>query len=1090
MLNESFDYQWLIAWRYCVEALLPATGADGAVTAVGVEQPRANPFDDIVVYRESVPSTYIQVKYTATAEPVDLDFLGRPSRPGGSSFLLKAARRWIDWQTEGFADVNLILITNRHPDPTDELLKKRARNGLLVHAGVTFNPNTKWGKACADWAAAAEVSVEQLLDLLSHWVFDMGRQASNIEQETRNLMYRAGMRDDDTALALGVAWVRKAAEDNRNNGMLSLAMIRNAVDTRGLRRTQGPSTIGEWQRTTMESRVLGYRNTLPGELVGDDWIAGLCNGITEDWRDRLMRSVDRVVSALADTGADWADVDELNWSDTYPSIVNALRELEVGKVWQRLPAASARDDDLIRALNHIAVQCRAPHYGVCLAISGSWGAGKTRLLVELADRYRTRGDATIFLDSDAPAGTLQDRLQRAVADLTGADVPTLKHVVDVLNDSQIKLLVCIDAIHRLHIADLRTFRDMVSVLTTCRGLRWAVTGDPLRYDKLAEAGGSSFWVEYGTGERADAEVTTTGWIDLDVVNERRRTGLVILEQHVNEQQRLDLSEIRRHPDQFRRAIAILCNPRLARMQAAELAENVDRLVTNVHRASLVDRYWKDLGREIAQERADRVHLEAILTHWAATVFVATSYAVPYQLLMDDTLNSLSPTGLDRKEITALTERLREYGVVAIDDPQSVSQSADAPVRPTNDVLWGYRIATSIVERLRRGDSATAVVKQLQPWGQTAQDGDPLAESVAQFGFSLLPWDVDAADATREVWFSWISDRRLPAFPLQIAALEAAEESEAIVIAGLSNSGKRTVSPTRREAFVQTRFTAMAKSSFWSAKSRLMTLRPHYPLLGDAGLGHYAAHTVQTILRCTDLTSGNDVVAYLEHLCGTEEARFAATAAAEMVQCLDTLMGSDVGKWLAPLTTFLKKSTLDSYFPVKPPRNKRRYPEVDASLGLQMLLDDDIYFFWEHLVHQAIRAMVRREGIAAFELLKNAGWIDGRSGKLFAPVVSDRIRKQLNVTLGGHLRDHRFNADEQTEFFDLVSALVDGRALDTPVADQRGRAFFMIRHTEITRGRDGFPVAAFLHGPLRVICEDPTVQTGRYREPMMRENGLE
>ncbi|MEU8756603.1 hypothetical protein AB0C88_39565 [Streptomyces chartreusis] len=58
------------------------------VVAVGVEVDDAGYLDDVVLYRQAPPHTYVQVKYAAdSSTPVNEDYLLKPSDRGGPSIL-------------------------------------------------------------------------------------------------------------------------------------------------------------------------------------------------------------------------------------------------------------------------------------------------------------------------------------------------------------------------------------------------------------------------------------------------------------------------------------------------------------------------------------------------------------------------------------------------------------------------------------------------------------------------------------------------------------------------------------------------------------------------------------------------------------------------------------------------------------------------------------------------------------------------------------------------------------------------------------------------------------------------------------------
>jgi hypothetical protein len=226
---------------------------------------------------------------------------------------------------------------------------------------------------------------------------------------------------------------------------------------------------------------------------------------------------------------------------------------------------------------------------------------------------------------------------------------------------------------------------------------------------------------------------------------------------------------------------------------------------------------------------------------------------------------------------------------------------------------------------------------------------------------------------------------------------------------------------------------------------------------------------------------------LTNLCGTEDARFAAIAADEAVECVYRLHDDGTDGWLEPITAFLKLSLRKSLFPPRPPMEKRRRPDVDLSLGMQAT--GDTYRFWEHVIQRAIRRLVRQLGVDAFSSLLSAGWLG--NGPPMSREVHARIRTELNVALGANFRSNWHDELEVTKFLSLLEDLIAGTALPSDVVEQRMRAFFMIRHTEVTGRNPGVSVDHRLLDALGQLCNDPKLigPLGRWRTPMMEANGL-
>ncbi|MFF7028553.1 hypothetical protein ACFZAK_11440 [Streptomyces albidoflavus] len=157
-------YQWLAAWQGCVAAVRDAAlRAPNPVVGVGVEVDDAGNLDDVVLYRQAPPHTYMQVKYAAdSSTPVNEEYLLKPSDRGSPSILRKMAQAWQQLTKDG-TPVDLALLSNRSPDAEDPLVSLRdSRTQLLVPKAAQQGPKSKKGQARTRWADGAGLSEEML----------------------------------------------------------------------------------------------------------------------------------------------------------------------------------------------------------------------------------------------------------------------------------------------------------------------------------------------------------------------------------------------------------------------------------------------------------------------------------------------------------------------------------------------------------------------------------------------------------------------------------------------------------------------------------------------------------------------------------------------------------------------------------------------------------------------------------------------------------------------------------------------------------------------------------------------------------------
>lgn len=146
------DYQWLHAWRSCLEALHENLTGNAAnpIVAVGVEEPGVGNGDDVVLHRTQPPNTYTQVKYAVdNRTAVNLAYLTT------SGILRKMHKTYADLTADG-APAEMRLTTNRNADPHDILVADRdGRDGRLLPRATQGGPKSARGKARAAWAASA-----------------------------------------------------------------------------------------------------------------------------------------------------------------------------------------------------------------------------------------------------------------------------------------------------------------------------------------------------------------------------------------------------------------------------------------------------------------------------------------------------------------------------------------------------------------------------------------------------------------------------------------------------------------------------------------------------------------------------------------------------------------------------------------------------------------------------------------------------------------------------------------------------------------------------------------------------------------------
>lgn len=253
------DYQWLHAWRTCMEIVHEqATGnTDNPGIAVGIEEPGVGNGDDVVRHRTQPPHAYMQVKYAVdNRTPVGLTYLD------DQKILRKLVATHQSLTASG-TPVEMRLVTNRLPDPNELLLKDRSgRDGRLLPRAAQGGPQSDRAKARAAWATAAGTDEQTLLTFLETFHLDIAYDTDRLHQAVSLLMTANGLRSDQAAITLGTSWIQQ--EVIAGHRRLSLDDITGAIDNLHLRTGEPWHTISI---ATVDHDPLAHQAT-----VAIDWV--------------------------------------------------------------------------------------------------------------------------------------------------------------------------------------------------------------------------------------------------------------------------------------------------------------------------------------------------------------------------------------------------------------------------------------------------------------------------------------------------------------------------------------------------------------------------------------------------------------------------------------------------------------------------------------------------------------------------------------------------------------------------------------------------------------------------------------------------
>jgi hypothetical protein len=805
-----------------------------------------------------------------------------------------------------------------------------------------------------------------------------------------------------------------------------------------------------------------------------------------DWRANCQSRVQRLREFAVDERelrylvGPLADID---WSLSYEVLWPTLKALPLAKTTERLAALTARavaDDVRRREALQLAQQntrwligqLEAPRFRSCLPIAGSWGSGKTKLLVEIAQAQYNRDQLAVFLGPDFTDSLREELLARS-GDLLGYRPRDLASLTRLLRDYLHKrLLILFDdlgAAVRRQPDVLDALEDLIAEGTSAEVIRWVVTIDSRHLDYTFSPEHNKFWLRHGYHPEKRQPQGVGGWLDLDQINTGEQVGLQLLQRRSDARNRADLAEIRRDAANFDLEARSLCHPLPAWLRIEVPEEDMSPGLLNIYLDRFVSEYWERLKRTLVADIRQRDPLDQLVTVLARRLAAAPEPAVA---LADVQVDIARLPRLTWEIVLGYIDALVSGGLL---DERSVKDaSGDLPtdvLLPKLEIFWGYQIALALRRGLGAEATPAGIFQVLRPWGLRARRDDWLAEAVTEFGLALMSWQDPASSITRSVWETWYRDMELPFHPLFLAGVSLPAAGQAQLRDWLK---QRPPAITRkRELFLLLRLLAQAGTSEWPAPDRLGAVRRHYRFVGESGLGTYFSYMASVLLGRDDLTTRQNYVATLGALAGSEDCGVAAQVADLAIEAGRRIVGGDASALLSNVIRFLQRSTSPDYaqdFPTGRASGSRAV-EADAAADPNSA---PAYFFWHHLLRAACRCITEDRGVDAFDDFARVNWFSGTANGIERNVAF-RMQQEANAALGAVFRRHAHHPGEIERFVQKVDALAQGQALDLPRSQQRRIAYYVIRHTTITSGRPAVRVDESLHPTLRTLCHDPWVR---------------
>jgi hypothetical protein len=811
----------------------------------------------------------------------------------------------------------------------------------------------------------------------------------------------------------------------------------------------------------------------------------LLAGLTHDWRRDIQRIVGQIVAFCDEHPSLLALAERLGTVDfdgQYESIRNELAGLELNSALPALRAVERAIDDseigpriarpmvITRLTRRLIDEIESPRYRWFVGISGDWGSGKSRLMDVVAGTLGSVDDLFAYLRLD-PGKPLAESLLQQLRDEWDIDFAGVSTLQTWLKNDNRRLIVILDNLEnaiRSRPSLLRELQDFVRRNTHRPGIRWLVAIDQSRLGSVLTRELNEFWRTYGVSAAANDSPVLDGWLDLHQLNVRDRPGIRILRQAATSVSQADVDELELDVTRFGYSGLYFADPLPAWLQVERGAQAG---LIDPHQSTVIAEYWALRRESLLARGFSQVELDESV----AAVAAAFAGADLPELAEESAVQAV----MTASRVASLRQRARAEEIVgALVDSGLLERDPNRlpfVVTPGLELFWANFMAPHVLAQSKQNRlGASAIVDKLRPWQRRSDEGDWLAEAVVQFVLGDLPVTPDRVSTTRKVWALWLDDVELRNTPIWSAAARGSEELQGAVGEWVAQNGPSPTDP--HELFLFVRFVAMASNDSLGGIQRIAALQQAYPQIGEAGLGSYLAYAMRRAIGLLDLRDGEVHIAALSGLVGVEASGAAEAIVANLVSAG---WDDDSTSWLRSIMSFLSLS-------------KRAEGETYFAAG-KVVEGPDRWapqLFWQFLVDAVINQVFASYGLGALSELDAAGWMLSGSQDVVSRRVEGRIRRTINVCLGRRYRRREGALSE--DFLTLISGLIEGTALSTSIEDQRSRALFALRHTELTGdGTTAIVLDEELIPSLRALANDDYIRRNfaKIIEPMMLANNL-
>lgn len=768
---------------------------------------------------------------------------------------------------------------------------------------------------------------------------------------------------------------------------------------------------------------------------------------------------------------------------TYPTILREVRKVRKGRLLERSTNADkSSGEEAAQALAWLAEQEQNPRYGRCFSITGRWGSGKSRVLVEISERFRSAGRGYVLFPKFG-AQEVASSVCASVNSRFNTEIVSVDELIDFvetyLRDDLLVVIDDLNTLSRNNSEFLPALRGLIESLTRSTRIRWLIAAQSGDLDAVLSSSNGEFWVEYATLDKSidNALPEISGWQDLDHANAVGEVGFKIMERHAPLQGREEREVITRERRRFSAEYMTLAQPGVGWLRAQQLLDGSARpgLYADLNEANYVNVAWRKRLENEASLESPLPVIEKVAAGIGRFCAFAKSWPMPESSLVGWLTRRTHST---RSEVVTSISDLVRVGLL---ERQSGSHFGDeGMLLLKEDSFWGLRLAQAFTRSLEDDASCRNLIEVVEKWLRQAAPSEALTWSTLQFVAAGVSSSIDDPELYGKFARHWLRSS-LPYGAILQGALAGNSAVHDHVFPALRRKNLDTNYDryTLRDRFALLRFVGACCSEV-KAAPRFGRLQAHYSGIGEDGLSTYARFVLGEVLSDEYLLPPADLVSVLHSLVGSEEAGIASTAASGAESAGYRGHGNDLTKLIDDIITFMgSKGSGPLADSIK---------RADNLALLRVSRDDYVHSatFWEELIDFAAERAVRERGIDAMSFLASRGWY-GLSGVWSAEVVERSLIGSVTRALGRAYRagDREYRAS----YVKLVERMTFGKVPPLTARQCRREAVYLIRHSEVTRGRRGVVVDSVFNEMIRSLASNAYARRTKHLRALCARNDI-